>query len=340
MQNPVSIYKYLVIILTGLLSACGPQRVHHSRTFIRMSTVTDITVVEAKGYKTKNLWQAVDSLLKDWEERFSQTHPRSEVSLLNTRSESCAPAHGILAEMMRKGLAYGDSLNGGFDLTVLPVKVLWGFGEKEQLEEIPNQDSLREAVAKIDYRQVRVNDLGDSACFTSPQIRVDVGGIAKGFALREMGILLNKFNIKNYLIVAGGDVWCQGTRHNGEAWNIGVRHPRNPNILLATLRLERGSMVTSGDYERYFIKNGTRYHHIFDPKTGMPCTLNQSLTIWAPGPLEADILSTGLFCRTADSIMSYINTRPSLEALAVDSAGVNHVSEGWKNVVVWMNGGQ
>ncbi|MCX7727792.1 MAG: FAD:protein FMN transferase, partial [Chitinispirillaceae bacterium] len=140
-------------------------------------------------------------------------------------------------------------------------------------------------------------------------------------------------NIKNYLVVAGGDIVAKGNKPDGKPWLIGIRHPRKADGILATLPFTNGSIVTSGDYERFRIVNGKRYHHIFHSKTGRCCNNNQSVTIAGLDPREVDILSTGLFCLPAKDIVDYVNKRSHLECVVVDSAGTIYISDGWKSKI-------
>jgi thiamine biosynthesis lipoprotein len=113
---------------------------------------------------------------------------------------------------------------------------------------------------------------------------------------------------------------------------VGIQKPRGGGVLGA-VEIDSGSIVTSGDYERFRIVDGVRYHHIFNSKTGYSCPTNQSVTVWGPDPVEADIMTTGLFCRSASEILEFINARSRLECLVVDSSGQIFISNGWKSRV-------
>jgi thiamine biosynthesis lipoprotein len=292
-----------------------------------MDTVTEVTISVPRAFNPKPVWRAVDSLLSESESRFSVAGVVSEVGALNGRAVQALAVSFELGEMLRAGLAYGDSLGGAFDITVLPLKEVWGFCEEcGGGGPLPDSARVREAAAAVDYRNVRVSGAGDSVFFGTPAARVDVGGIAKGFVLRRLGELLAGMGVKNFLIAAGGDILVSGRKRDGTPWRVGVRHPRNGSELIAAIQMERGVLVTSGDYERYRIVDNVRYHHIFDPSTGYPCNQNQSVTIWADDPVRGDILSTGLFCRKAEDIIAYVREREGIECIVVDSAGVIHVS--------------
>jgi thiamine biosynthesis lipoprotein len=297
--------------------------------FFKMDTITDVTLVKKNNYSVNDIWQSIDSLLKDWEERFSVSDSNSEIRVLNERSSDTMVVSSMAAEMIRTALEYGDTLNGGFDLTILPIKELWGFGEKATgNEKLPTPEEVEKTLKYVNYKNVKIK--GDTVIFMSRETRIDVGGIAKGFVLRELEKLVEKNGYENYLIVAGGDIVSGGKRPDGNPWRIGVQHPRASDSVLATVSLDSGSIVTSGDYERFRIIDGKRYHHIFNSHTGYSCTNNQSVTVYGQDPVVVDVFSTGLFCRSAEEIIDFIDKRPSFECLIVDSTGDVFISEGWK----------
>jgi thiamine biosynthesis lipoprotein len=293
-----------------------------------MDTVVEVTIANCSNKQGSVLMEGIDSLLGDWEQRFSQTHERSEILRLNSRDTTHTIVSAQLSEMLERGRAFGDTLEGMFDLTILPVKRLWGFGERDSVRRVPDSTELSNALSRTDYTGIVVYD--DTVRIDSPALKVDVGGIAKGFVLREIDRYLRRNGCNDFLVSAGGDILARGTREPDRPWRIGVQNPRNTGTLLATLSLDSGAVVTSGDYERYWIEDGVRYHHIFDPRTGRSCRVNQSLTIWSPDPVAADVLSTGLFCLPSEKVLEFVNARSQLECAGVDSAGTVYISDGWK----------
>ncbi|MFH1760822.1 MAG: FAD:protein FMN transferase [bacterium] len=328
---PALLFVFCVLFLS--CSKFSPRHVKHN--YFRIDTFTEITIVQTKQMDMEPVWNGIDLLLLDWEERFSPGNEKSELLAMNKRHSNCVPVSPKLGEIICTGLMYGDSLDGMFDITILPIKELWGLGEKGGAQRVPPKDSISLILKKVDYRKVKVNKFHDSLFFDSPDIKIDVGGIAKGFVLDEIGHYLDKFGFQNFLIVAGGDILCKGGRCDGRAWRIGIQHPRHPGQLLGLVDLDSGSIVTSGDYQRFWMKDGIRYHHIFNPRTGISCAKNQSLTLWGMDPIEIDILSTGLFGLSADSIISFINIRPRLEGVVVDSSGNKMASNGWAEKIQW-----
>ena len=296
-----------------------------------MDTVIEATISVPRRYNPKPLWHSMDSLLTQYEKRFSASGDSSEINTVNTRTSNSLPVSTQLGEMLRTGLCYGDTLGGSFDITVLPLKELWDFCEQCNNDApIPDSSAVSAALKSVNYKKVRINDAGDSLFFDSLETRIDVGGIAKGFVIKRLGALMRDNGVDGFLISAGGDIISSGSKPDGSPWRVGVRHPRNPAELVAAIPLQSGVVFTSGDYERVRVTDdGRRYHHIFDPASGFPCGRNQSVTIRAADPVRADILSTGLFCREAEEILRFVNMRTDLECLVVDSAGGIFRSSGW-----------
>lgn len=333
--HPVRVTALTLLFLTMQQLSCArkPQKVHQS--FFRMDTFTEVTIVLKNGQDQAHIWNSVDSLLLNWEKRFSVTGEHSEVRVLNERTKPQLPVSPQLGAMLRFGLRYSDTLNQGFDLTILPIKEIWGFGE-EATDSMPLPDSSQvdSALQHVSHTLVTLNSTADSISFASPTTRIDVGGIAKGFVLHELSHLLDRDSLTDYIISAGGDVVVKGKRPDKTAWTIGIQHPRKQGGLLGTLALDSGAVVTSGDYERFRLINGKRYHHLFNAHNGYCCLRNQSVTIWAIDPIEADVLSTGLFCREPAAIIAYVNARPRrFECMVVDSTGKLFISSGWRDKV-------
>ena len=331
--------RFCGVLLLCIGLGCTGKPVQYKQVFFRMDTVSEVTVLLEKNQKPAPIWHAIDSLMLDWQERFSVTGKKSEVAVLNNRPLQEMPVSPSMAKLIALALRYGDSLDAGFDLTILPVKEVWGFGENAP-DSMPLPDSahVQAALKRVSYKNVSLNAAGDSVIFHSPDTRIDVGGIAKGCVLAEIAGMLDRRGVRQYLVVAGGDIVARGKRPDGNPWLIGVQHPRNPDEYLATLPLKSGaSVVTSGDYERFRIVDGKRYHHIFNSHTGQTCLENQSVTIYAPDPVVADVLSTGLFCRPAKEIIAYVDKRPQLECLVVDSTGAVYVSQNWNGRLVTGN---
>jgi len=297
-----------------------------------MDTFIEITIVpEDTSVSDTTIQAAIDSLLLAYEQRFSASKQTSEVWRVNHRPQNSVAVSKELGVMVTTGLQYGDTLDGLFDITILPLKQLWGLDKHSQdtVSEMPSKSAIAQVAQKVDYKDIRSAGTSDTLHFNSPDTRIDIGGIAKGYAIKAVGEFLDTNGYRNYLIAAGGDIFAKGTRANGAPWKIAIQHPRKKGAFLGIIDLDSGAVVTSGDYERYRIMDGKRVHHIVDPRTGYSAQKNMSVTIHGPDPVEVDILSTGLFCLDAKDILDFIDNRNHLECIVVDKNGEVFTSNGW-----------
>ncbi len=233
--------------------------------------------------------ERVDGLLSSHKEN-------SEIAAIN-RLSGAAPAKVSFETfaIIRRAVDYSARFGGIFDPSIGSVTTLWGFNDEEADIAIPEPHELARAVALVNYRDVRLNAADTTVFLARKGMRLDLGGIAKGYAIDRAAHVLDARGLTRFLINAGGDIFARGAKLEGEKWLVGIQHPRKPNELLATFRVRDMAVATSGDYERFKIIDGTRYHHIMDPRSGFPAGLNQSVTVFAGSAEEADALATYLF---------------------------------------------
>jgi len=160
---------------------------------------------------------------------------------------------------------------------------------------------------------------------------IDLGGVAKGYAVDRALAVLRERGITSGLVDAGGDIRVLGTKSADTPWRIGIQHPRDGNALIALVEIDSGSVATSGDYERYFMKDGRRYHHILDPQTGWPCSACMSVTIVADLAIEADVLATAVFVLGPEEGMRLLDRLPGVGGIIFyDVEGrTERVLSGW-----------
>lgn len=202
---------------------------------------------------------------------------------------------------------YSELTNGAWDITAAPLVKLWGIGTDKA--RVPSPEEIEQARAKVDWRKLEL-DGRESARLLEPGMELDLGGIAKGYALDEVRKIYEAHGIKNGLINLGSSsMYGMGTSREGKPWRIGLRHPRrdDPKEYLKVEELFDAALSTSGDYERYFEENGVRYHHIIDPRTGYPAWCGREVTaeertvsvvVIADGRdcgVKSDLLTTALF---------------------------------------------
>ncbi|MEK6568333.1 MAG: FAD:protein FMN transferase [Candidatus Omnitrophota bacterium] len=225
-------------------------------------------------------------------------NPDSEISRLNAAGK--IQASRDLFNMVRESLKYYRLSEGAFDITVGPVVSIW----KEKIMEaenktrgltLPTESRIKKAVSLVGSDKISLDDSASSMRFTQSGMSIDLGAIAKGYAVDKAVRRLKELGVRSALVNAGGNVYCLGKK-GSRKWRIGVRHPRKSAEVVYYLDLENQGAATSGDYEQFFILDKKRYSHIINPKTGWPVDNNiSSVTIIAPDAATSDGLSTTVF---------------------------------------------
>lgn len=222
-----------------------------------------------------------------------------------------------------------DWTEGSFDVTFGVISDLWKF-DQDQDNTIPSDADIAGRLPLIDYRRLVVDRAASTAFLERRGMRAHLGGIGKGLAVDRAVAILRAAGLKNFSVQAGGDLYVAG-RRGDRPWRLGIADPRAPDgAVFARVELEDATFSTSGDYERAFVKDGVRYHHIVDPKSGQPSRLSRSVTIVAKDALTADGLSTGVFLMGPESGMALIERLPDVEGVIVGADNRVYVSSGLK----------
>jgi len=221
---------------------------------------------------------------------------------------------------------------GKFDVTFGALSDIWKF-DQDQDDSVPSQAAIAARLPLIDYRKLAIDAPAGTAFLQKKGMRANLGGIGKGYAVDRAVALLKDAGLNDFSIQAGGDLYVAG--HRGDRpWRLGIADPRAPDgAIFARVDLTDSTFSTSGDYERSFIKNGVRYHHILDPATGQPARLSRSVTIVSKQAVLADGLSTGVFLLGPDKGMALIERLPDVEGVIVGADNQVHVSSGLQGKV-------
>lgn len=289
--------------------------------FLAFNTVVDI---EAYGPADacRAAFERARALCRTYEHLFSRTLPHSDIARINDAQGAPVAIDPLTYDLLDRALAYCAASEGVFDITVGPAVRLWNFHEGH----VADRAALAEAVAHVDWRGLRLWKEGD-ACFAQladPAAAVDAGGIAKGWIADALIEALASFPLTGIIVNLGGNVAVRGAKPSGEPWGIGVRDPRNPEQLIGAVPLGEGSAVTSGIYERCFTApDGTFYHHILNPRTGMPVETDVAgVTVICETSIDAEGFSTTLLALGSQRGRALVQRHPEiLQAFFVDGAG-------------------
>jgi len=259
------------------------------------------------------------------DERMSSYKASSELSRINANAASRdVELSAELQHLISRSLYFSEISHGAFDITYASVGYRYDYRKRQQ----PGAEWLAQRLPAIDYRHIQLE--AGKIHFSNPAVRIDLGGIAKGYAVDRAIDLLRECGITRAMVSAGGDSRIIGDRE-GRPWVIGIRHPRDPDGIALRLPLSDTAISTSGDYERYFIANGERIHHIINPKTGRSASASWSATVIGPDAMTTDALSTTIFILGAVEGLALVESLAEIDAIIIDSNGKVHYSSGFQD---------
>jgi thiamine biosynthesis lipoprotein len=248
----------------------------------------------------------------------------SELSRINQGAGAGpVPVSAEMARLIVRAAEFSVLSGGAFDITYAAVGQLYDYRKHIR----PSDDELARARTAVGWRHLVLDSHAGTVRFARPGMRIDLGGFAKGHAVDNSAAILRRRGIAHAMVSAGGDSRVIGDRR-GRPWTIGVRDPRRPGQVAAVLPLEDVSISTSGDYERYFDAEGTRFHHLIDPATGKSPREIQSVTILADDGLTCEALSKIVFVLGVERGMALVERQSGVDAVVVDAAGALHFSSG------------
>ncbi|MGB5165065.1 MAG: FAD:protein FMN transferase [Woeseiaceae bacterium] len=248
----------------------------------------------------------------------------SPISDLNRRAaREAVNAGSELYLLVQRSLDVSELTNGAFDITYESVGQHYDFRQRQR----PDEATVAAEKELIDYRHIELDSTSGSIRFLRDGVRINLGGIAKGYVVERGVAILKSYGVTNAIVTAGGDTRLLGDRR-GRPWIIGIRDPREDGKVAMSLPLADEAVSTSGDYERYFDEDGVRYHHIISPDTGKPAGEVHSATVFGPDAVVTDALSTSVFVMGVDEGLRLIATLPAYESVVIDSSGQVYYSDG------------
>lgn len=250
------------------------------------------TVVTITAYAPQETVDAALRVSMDYEAVFSKTVKDSDIWRLNHADGKPVEVDPETVSLLRLAIAVSEQSGGAFDVTIAPVSNLWDF--TAETPSLPDPDELKAAAARVDYRNILIDG---NVVTLKNGAEIDLGGIAKGYIADRVAAYLRENGVTSACINMGGNIVTVGTKPDGSKWTIGIRDPNGTAAQSEeVLSVSDAAIVTSGNYERFFILDGVRYHHILDPKTGMPVQNGiASVTVIGVESALCDALSTACF---------------------------------------------
>ncbi len=263
---------------------------------------------------------AIDSVMAEMrriDALMSHYKPDSQISKINARAaEGPVVVDRELFDLLKVAEHFSEVTEGAFDITYASVGYLYDY----RLRVKPTEEQIRNALPGVNWRHLRLDEAAHSVRFERPGMRIDLGGIGKGYAVDRGIALLQGLGVRHAVVTAGGDTRIIGDRF-GRPWIVAIRNPDDKSKVVTRIPLVDTAMSTSGDYERYFDEDGVRYHHIIDPHSGHSASLVRSATILGPTATETDGLSKTAFVLGPDKALEIIGRMPNFDAVFVCNDG-------------------
>jgi thiamine biosynthesis lipoprotein len=276
------------------------------------------------------------SAIERFGDRINFFSEKSELSAIN-RNAGIAPVKVSpeTLDVIEKAVYVARISGGAFDPTIGPEIRLWDFSKKIK----PTDEEIKKDLPLVDFRKIAVDRKKSTVFLSGKDMLMDLGGIAKGYAADLAVEALKNNGISAGIVAVAGDIRTFGRKPDGNSWNVGIRNPRQKtpaDELMAKARLRDNAISTSGDYERYFISEGKRFHHILDPSTGYPAGLCRSVTVITDKGVFTDTFSTAVFVLGPEKGMELMR-KTGMDAIIIDRDGGVHTTPGIKNMVTFEN---
>ena len=253
--------------------------------------------------------QRIENLISSWDEHSQTTAINRNAGIQPVKVDQ------ELYDLIARSLRVSVLTNGAFDISFASVGKLWKFDGSMQAP--PTEEAIAVSVTSINYKNIILNPQDTSVFLKDKGMKIGFGGIGKGYAAEHAKNVIMAMGIKNGVVSAAGDLTTWGKRQDGEAWDVAIAKPDKSRKILAWLKADETSVVTSGNYEKFFIHEGKRYSHIIDPRTGYPTTGLKSATIICTNAELADALATTMFVMGKTEGLALINQLNGIECLLI-----------------------
>jgi len=310
----------LGLILPLCFSGCkcnGPV----TKTQAFMGTVVEISVCGANISEAGKLL-AVDKAfqrIKEIEGLMSLYNETSEISKINNFADiRPVEVSNDTIKVLKRADEISNITGGAFDITIAPLVDLWGFGAKGMVLKPPDEAQIKEALNLVGMDKIKIDYSRKTVRFLKNGVKIDLNGIAQGYAVDCAIEILKDNGIRNAMVNAGGEVMCIGNSNSGRPWKVGIQHPRSKNELLTSVNIENKAMSTSGDYENFFFLDKKHVSYNIDFRTGRPVVNSPaSVSVTAPDCMTADSLATAIFVLGVDKGFDILDKMASIEAMIV-----------------------
>lgn len=341
-----SIIIVLLLITVGFLSISykfmsensfknTKSNIPHSKSGYFLGTFINIKLY---GDSSDKIFENVFEILKEIESKMSVNIDNSEVAIINKNAgKSKVMVSPDTFYVIEKGKYYSNLSKGHFDVSIGSLVKLWGIGSDSA--KVPEAAEIEKCKSMINYMDISLDNVNRTVMLKNQGMIIDLGGIAKGYAADKITQYLVSEGIQNAIINLGGNVYVLGANPDGKDWSVGIQNPFEPRgQYLGIVHIKNKSVVTSGIYERYFEKDGKRYHHILNPFSGYPVENSLvSTTIISDRSIDGDALSTTVFTLGLTEGMKLIESLDNIDAIFITNENKVYMTSGIKDIFTLTN---
>ncbi len=328
-ENALIIMSVLIGVLLILIFITG----NNKKTYVisEFYSLGTLNYLKVYGGNAKKAIEQSILKLGEIDDKMSVFKEDSEISQINKHA---GKQPQIVSKdtfyVIKKALKYCSLSKGAFDITIGPIVELWGIGKKDA--GIPGIHEIKEKLKIVNYKDIVIEQETSSIYLKNEKQKIDVGGIAKGYAADQVKNIFMKNGIKSALINMGGNIFVLGKKEDGKPFQVGIQNPiKSRGEFVLTISVINKSVVTSGNYERYFTADGKRFHHIIDPSTGYPSESEIiSATIISDNSIDGDGLSTGLYIMGVHEASKLIEEIKGVDAIFITKNKEVYVTSGMR----------
>ncbi|WP_195573789.1 FAD:protein FMN transferase [Paenibacillus sp. 1001270B_150601_E10] len=323
----------VVLLFSGCASKSNSQEATPSaptikqESFFIFDTIVTVKIYDSRA--TDQDFKNIKGLMETIDKQMSRTREGSELYNLNQHAgQGPFKVSDEVFGIIETALDYAEKTHGRFEPTIGPLVDLWNIGNEKA--RVPSQAEIDEKLKLVGYDMVKLDKDNLTVELEKPGMVVDLGSIAKGYAADVIANYVTEQGYKSAIIDLGGNIFAVGDKPGGLDWTVGIQDPdETRGNQIGQAKVKNKTIVTSGVYERYFVKNGKHYHHILDPKTGYPVENNlNSVSIVTDKSTDADALSTSLFSLGLEDGLKFIETKPEAEAIFITTDHKVYTSSG------------
>lgn len=329
---PAILILITVIFFSIFMILKNKKEDKYSSTYYNLGTINEITLYDITKKDGDRILNKCESILKDIDNKMSSQISSSEISKINDKAgDSYVKVSDDTYYVIKESISVSNMSNDTFDISIGPIIDLWAIGTEDA--KVPTEKEITDNLNLVDYKNILFNDENKSIKLAKKNMKIDLGGIAKGYAADKIYEYLKEEKLDSALINLGGNIYVLGNKENNQPFSIGIQDPTKPRgNSIGNIKVSDKSVVTSGIYERYLEKNNKIYHHMLDPHTGYPFDNDlSSVTIVSDKSIICDALSTTTFGLGIEKGLKLVESLDGVDAIFITKDKKIYLSSNLKN---------